>query len=94
MATAVGVLEQRVNVSQANAVASLSTEVHKSIRQEFDMRCYVAENLRLVKGKVVLEGDEEQLETADSANATTVAEDAVVGGDVKVHVGRSNDSAE
>ena len=32
------VLEGRVNVSQANAVVGLSTEVHKSIRQEWDMR--------------------------------------------------------
>lgn len=45
--------EGRMNVSQANAVASLSSEVHKSIRQEWDMRCYAAENLTLHNSKVV-----------------------------------------
>jgi len=48
-----GVLEGRVNVAQANAVTGLSGEVHKSIRQEFDMRCYMAENLSLDQQKIV-----------------------------------------
>lgn len=53
MNAAVGVLDQRVTVSQANSVASLSVEVHKSIRQEFDMRCYAAENLGIRDGRVL-----------------------------------------
>jgi CYTH domain-containing protein len=58
MQTAVGVLDQRVNVSQANAVVGLSTEVHKSIRQEFEMRCFAADSIDIKDGKVVrlLEG--------------------------------------
>ena len=50
---AVGVLEQRVNVSQANAVVGLSSEVHKSIRQEFEMRQFVAEHLELRGGLII-----------------------------------------
>ena len=58
MATIEGVLEGRVNVSQANAVAAISTELHKSIKQEWDMRVYANENLTLDKGQVIklLEG--------------------------------------
>lgn len=48
-----GVLEGRVNVSQANAVVGLSGELHKSIRQEWDMRVYANENLSLEAGKVI-----------------------------------------
>lgn len=53
-----GVLEGRITVSQANAVAQLSGEVHKSIRQEWDMRVYANENLTLDAGQVIrlLEG--------------------------------------
>lgn len=51
--TAVAVLEQRVNVSQANAIVGLSSETHKSIRQEFEMRCYAAGNIELEAGKVI-----------------------------------------
>ena len=54
LATIEGVLEGRVNVSQANAVVGLSTELHKSIKQEWDMRVYANENLNLKAGKVVL----------------------------------------
>lgn len=43
----------RMNVAQANAVVGLSAEVHKSIRQEWDMRVYAAENLYLDKGQVI-----------------------------------------
>ena len=50
---AVRVMEGRTNVSQANAVASLSAEVHKSVRQEWEMRCYAAENLSLEDGRIV-----------------------------------------
>lgn len=45
--------EGRLNVAQANALVGLSGEVHKSIRQEWDMRVYAAENLSLEAGKVV-----------------------------------------
>ena len=48
-----GVLEGRVNVAQANAVVGLSGELHKSIRQEWDMRCYANEHLSLDAGQVV-----------------------------------------
>ena len=53
-----GVLEGRINVAQANAVAAISTEVHKSIRQEWDMRVYANENLTLRDSEVtkLLEG--------------------------------------
>jgi len=47
------VAEGRMNVPQANAIVGLSCEVHKSIRQEWDMRVYAAENLSLEAGKVV-----------------------------------------
>lgn len=52
------VCEGRINVSQANALVGLSTEVHKSIRQEWDMRVYAAENLTIQNAQVVkmLEG--------------------------------------
>jgi hypothetical protein len=46
------VLEGRVNVSQANAVVGLSSELHKSLRQEWDMRVYANENLNLEHGEV------------------------------------------
>lgn len=39
-----GVLEGKVSVPQANAIAGASAEVHKSIRQEWDMRIYATEN--------------------------------------------------
>lgn len=52
LATIEGVLEGRVNVAQANAVAGLSAELHKSIRQEWDMRVYANENLNLDSGRV------------------------------------------
>lgn len=47
------VCEGRINVSQANALVGLSGEVHKSIRQEWDMRVYAAENLTIQQGNVV-----------------------------------------
>jgi hypothetical protein len=47
------VCEGRLSVPQANAVSDLSAEVHKSLRQEWDMRVYAAENLTLEHGKVV-----------------------------------------
>lgn len=53
MAAIEGVLEGRVNVAQGNTVAALSAEVHKSIRQDWDMRVYASENLNLAHGKVI-----------------------------------------
>lgn len=53
LATIEAVLEGRVNVAQANAVAGLSAELHKSIRQEWDMRVYANEHLHLAHGEVV-----------------------------------------
>lgn len=53
LATIQGVLEGRINVSQANAVAQLSTEFHKSQRQEWDMAVYANEHLTLSAGRVV-----------------------------------------
>lgn len=58
--TMLAVGEQRVNVQQANAIAALSGEVHKSIRLEFDMACYAVKNLRIEGGQVrmLLESDD------------------------------------
>lgn len=47
-----GVMEERVSVPQANAIANLSSELHKSIRQEWDMRVYAAENLQYGKAEL------------------------------------------
>ena len=58
LASIEALVEGRMSVPQANAVASLSEEIHKSIRQEWDMRVYANENLNLESGRVVclLEG--------------------------------------
>jgi hypothetical protein len=66
LASIEGVLEGRVNVAQANAVVGLSGELHKSIRQEWDMRVYANENLSLEAGKVInlLEGAVEDEDVA------------------------------
>jgi len=53
LASIEGILEGRVNVGQANAIVGLSGELHKSIRQEWDMRCYANEHLTLEAGKVI-----------------------------------------
>lgn len=53
---AVRVMEGRTNVGQANAIAGLATEVHKSIRQEWEMRVYAAENLTIEQHRVVVRG--------------------------------------
>ena len=50
--TMTGVLEGKVSVPQANAVVGLSAEAHKSIRQEWDMTVYAAENLILEHGEI------------------------------------------
>ena len=60
----VAVIEGRINVSQANAIVGLSSEVHKSIRQEWDMSVYMSENIEykraelIKKSVVLLEGKE------------------------------------
>ncbi len=53
MLTIEGVMEGRVNVERANAIASLSGEIHKSIRQEWDCRVYVAENFSYGQARLV-----------------------------------------
>jgi len=53
IATIQGVMSGHVNVAKANAIASLSGELHKSIDQEWNMRIYAAENLQLSNHKVV-----------------------------------------
>jgi hypothetical protein len=53
LASMEAVCEGRMNINQANAVTGLSAEVHKSIKQEWDMRVYAAENLTLEHGRVV-----------------------------------------
>jgi len=59
LATIEAVIEGRVNVAQANSVAQLSGEFHKSIRQEWDMRVYAHEHMTIDQGKIVklLDGD-------------------------------------
>lgn len=53
LASIEAVLEGRINVAQANSVVGLSGELHKSIRQEWDMRVYANENLSLQAGQVI-----------------------------------------
>lgn len=40
-----GVMEGRINVPQANAIADLSAEIHKSIKLEWDIRIYSSESI-------------------------------------------------
>ena len=47
----------KMSVPQANAVVGLSAEVHKSIRQEYDMAVYALENVGLVEPGNLLEVD-------------------------------------
>lgn len=72
MGCAVGVLDGRVNIQQANSVVGLSTEVHKSLRQQWDMQCYVAENILIEDGRVkripaVIEHEEDEGEDEHEA---------------------------
>lgn len=55
----VALVEGRMNVAQANALAALSCEVHKSIRQQFDILVYAAEHFKLGEGNqlVLTPGD-------------------------------------
>lgn len=46
-------IEGKMSVQQANALASLSSEAHKSIRQQWDMTLHLAENPELMGGDYV-----------------------------------------
>ncbi len=50
----VALVEGRMNIGQANALSSLSAEVHKSLKLEFDMVSYAAENLMIGEGNQVM----------------------------------------
>ena len=51
---AVSVIEGRLDPARANAVIGLSSEVHKSIKSEYEMRMgYTDENTRIIEGEVV-----------------------------------------
>jgi hypothetical protein len=50
----------KLNVAMANALAGMSGEVHKSLKQEWNMRVFAAENLTLDHGQVI-----KMLETSD-----------------------------
>ena len=66
MSAAVAVLDGRVNIAQANSVIGLSTEVHKSLRQEWDMRRYVSESITINHGRLIrLEEPDDIGTTAD-----------------------------
>jgi hypothetical protein len=65
----VGTLEGRVSVPMANAVSGLSAQIHSSIRQEWDMRCYAAENFSYKHGEVLrLLGSEPEKVLTNSAS--------------------------
>lgn len=49
----VKLVEGKITVSMANAVIGLSGEVHKSVRQEWEMHCYAADNIAIAPGKVI-----------------------------------------
>lgn len=48
-----GLLEGRVDVHRANAIARLTEQIHSSIDKEWDMRVYAANNFGLKAGEVV-----------------------------------------
>lgn len=58
------VADGSTSVAQANAVIGLSSEVHKSIRQQWDIAVYAADNLRFGEGNKALRrpenGDDNQ----------------------------------
>ena len=64
-----GVLRGAINVAQANAIASLSSEVHKSIRQQWDMQTYAEDALGVATGGVLTlieeDGDAEAEDVAE-----------------------------
>jgi hypothetical protein len=50
----------RMSVQQANAIAGLSSEVHKSIRQEWDMRVYASNKFALEHGELIVKAIENE----------------------------------
>ena len=44
------VVQGQMTVQQANAVANLSSELHKSIKQDFELRVYAAQNMSIENG--------------------------------------------
>jgi hypothetical protein len=52
----------RMTASQANAVVGLSSEIHKSIRQEWDVRVYASDRFALENGKVLKTPDDKEYE--------------------------------
>ena len=58
--TIVSVLEGKTNASQANAIANLSSEIHKSVRLEFDMRKYVRSDIKLEAQHIIVTDKKEQ----------------------------------
>lgn len=44
-----GVMDGKVPINAANAIATLSSEVHSSIEQEWKMRVYMHENHREIE---------------------------------------------
>jgi hypothetical protein len=60
MQTIEGVIDGKVSVTHAKAVAELSEQVHKSLQQEWDMRVYAHEHFSLDKaGAIVLLGSDQ-----------------------------------
>ena len=53
MQTIEGVIAGQVPVAHAGAIANLSEQVHKSIEQEWEMRIYANEHLRMDAPQVV-----------------------------------------
>lgn len=53
LASIEAVLDGKMTVQQANSVANLSAELHKSIKQEWDMRVYAAQSLSIQDGGLV-----------------------------------------
>lgn len=49
----VALIEGRMSVPVANALSGLSTEVHKSVRLEWDMITYAADNVEIGDGNQV-----------------------------------------
>lgn len=48
-----GLLEGRIDVHRANAMARIAEQIHSSIDKEWEMRCYAAQNFAMKAGEVV-----------------------------------------
>lgn len=59
-----GLLEGRLDVHRANAVARLTEQIHSSIDKEWDMRVYAADHFGIKAGEVVklFKGDGDESE--------------------------------